>query len=621
MNKTININLNETIGTPNPKMWGIFYEEINHAGDGGLYAELIRNRNFSESDIPEGTFYADGKVRTRNGHTENFDISNPLPGWSVRKAAGTSAFVEKITENPRNPECANQMKFTVNGGCARVINGGYWGISAKNQNYYGYIIAKSENITNIKLGLIHKDGSVIASSDICGITNEYKKFNFDFDVPESETDKNARFFIEVSGNGSLYIDFVTLFPEDTYAGRKFGFRRDIVEMLRGIKPGFVRFPGGCVVEGITLENAIHWKKTVGAIEDRPGHWDLWNYRCTDGLGMLEFCQLAEDLGADIMYVINCGMSCQARSSELANEEGIEYWLKNALDGIEYICGDVTTEWGAKRAADGHTEPFNLKYVEIGNENSGRDYDYRYKKFYAAIKERYPNLTLIADCYVENAPIDMVDDHYYTVPQTFPSMNERYSGNGPKIYVGEYACNSEVGYGNLLGAVSDATFMTHMENCCDRVEIASYAPLLCNDHDRRWPVNLINFDNNNIFGIPSYYVQRLFGNNTVERVVKNDNTVIKGALTNTYVTTGVCGNELVIKIAVFGNESVNAEFTCPEVKDGEYKVAVVSSESEKDTNSLLYPENVCETYSTVYADGGKINCTLNAWSFNVIRCTL
>lgn len=431
--------------------------------------------------------------------------------------------------------------------------------------------------------------------------------------------ENARFFIETKDSGILYVDFVTLFPEDTYRNQPYGFRNDLMQMLKGLNPGFVRFPGGCVVEGINLENAIHWKKTRGPIEDRPGHWDLWGYRATDGLGMLEFCQLAEEFNADIMYVVNCGMSCQARREEVADEDGIEYWLQNALDGIEYIYGDASTPYGALRAADGHPEPFALKYVEIGNENYGDAYEYRYKKFYSVLKEKYPELTMIVTGETTDAIVDMFDHHYYTPPQDFPNLYQTYDQDGVLIYVGEYACNQETGYGNLLGAVSEAVFMTHMENRCNRVRIASYAPLFCREQDRRWPVNLINFDGSRVFGIPSYEVQKMFSAYSVDKVFQADCPVIAGADTNLYVTAGEKDGKLIIKAANFGTQETSAVFAAEGRSLIGKEVYLLASEHETDTNSLLSPNYVSMVPSVFRQEADAVTVELPPYSFAVIVC--
>lgn len=334
MKQTIHIDPTRTIGTPDPRMWGIFFEEINHAGDGGLYAELINNRNFAASDPMEGTYYANDTVCTPRGRKEPFPMTDLLPGWSLRNFAGSNAVMEKTKDSPRNPKCPSQLKLFFHGR-TRLINSGYWGISAPKGDYHGTLIARSDTVSSVVAGLMRKDGSVLGSTTI-PLSSEYTKTEFTLHTTESDDD--ARFFVEVEGNGILWFDFVSLFPADTYCGEKYGFRKDLMELLIKMKPGFLRFPGGCVIEGITLENAIHWKDTIGPIEDRPGHWDLWGYRCTDGLGMLEFCRLGELLDADLMYVCNCSMSCETRNSEADEGHASAEWIQTALDGIEYICG-------------------------------------------------------------------------------------------------------------------------------------------------------------------------------------------------------------------------------------------------------------------------------------------
>lgn len=626
--RTVNIDTSKVIATPNKKMWGIFYEEINHAGEGGLYAELIRNRNFSENDVPENTRYIpsrleakDGKFVSKMGYIENkkgfkedLDLSEPLPGWSFIAEPGVACAISKITDEPRNPECPDQLKMFADGP-AKLVNSGFWGITAKKQKYNGFIILKSKNVSSVRVGLMRKNGTELGSTVIRGIKADFGKFEYSFSCKDGDSD--ARFFIEPKSAGTVIYDFVSMFPEDTYCAEKNGFRKDILEFLKAMKPGFLRFPGGCVVEGVTLDNAIHWKKTVGPIEDRPGHWNLWHYRFSDGLGMYEYCRLGEILDADLMYVCNCGMSCQGRGSELAEGETLQYWLQNALDGIEYICGGADTEWGSLRAKHGHPEPFNLKYVEIGNENWGPDYEKHFDIFCKAIREKYPELVIISTCKIEGADYDLRDDHYYTAPGTFPCLCNRYDNDIDNIYVGEYACNSWVGYGNLLSAVSEACFMTHMENRGDRVRIASYAPLFCHENDRRWPVNLINFDRGHVFGIPSYYVQKLFSENAVDKVVDTD-CEVRGGEEDTFVTVGIAGNDLVIKVANISDKAQKMSFVCPEITAGSKKLNLISGEKPEDTNTLLYPEYVATSVSDIKCENGKVDIVLPPYSFAVIR---
>jgi len=617
MKRTVKINPDKIIGTPNPKMWGVFYEEINHAGDGGIYAELIRNRSFADSRLPEACVYAEQKAWTKLGFSVPFDNTDVLPGWKLRLGEEAEAKMELTVENPRNPECAEQLKLTVKkaDGGVRICNEGFWGIPLRRQAYYGFCILRGEGITEVQVGLMYNSG-VVCCTQTLEVSGEFSKEMFELECPAEH--ENARFFVEVKQEGTLYLDFVTLFPDDTDQHRPYGFRKDLMDMLRDLKPGFVRFPGGCVVEGFNLQNAIYWKKTRGPIEDRPGHWDLWGYRATDGMGMLEFCQLAEDLNADLMYVANCGMSCQGRISELADEEGVEFWLQNALDAIEYISGEVDTPYGALRAQDGHPEPFALKYVEIGNENNGSDYHVRYRRFYAEIKKKYPELILIANEMVPDAPMDMVDDHYYTKPEVFPGMHHSYEEDGVPVYIGEYACNQEVGYGNLKGAISDATIMIRMENRADRIRIASYAPLFCNDNNREWPVNLINFDQTHVFGIPSYEIQSLFSNWHVEQVCDAECPIVEHAASNLHVTAGLRGKSmLIVKAANYGTKEIEAEFAVDKKQWEVFRALIVASEKETDTNSLLFPHYVKTAETAVEYEADRVKLTMPPYSFAVL----
>ena len=628
MKKEIMIDDKHMIGKMNPGMWGLFFEEINHAGDGGLYAELIRNRNFADIKIPEGFIYADGKVISKNGFELSFDRTDLLPGWYLKKSSSAIACMDLTEEKPRNSKCAEQLRLSVVNAAkgVRICNEGYWGIPLKKQIYYGFCIVRGEGISAVKVGLMYPNGVAVCSQSL-QVGKSFEKLFFQMHCPAEN--KTAHFFIEVEEAGILYVDFVTLFPEDTYNERPYGFRRDLVEMLKALHPGFLRFPGGCVVEGMTLDNAIHWERTRGPAEDRPGHYSLWNYRTTDGLGILEMCQLAEDLDTEIMYVVNCGMACQSRKGEVAKEETLEYWLKNAENAIEYIIGDVSTEYGALRAADGHPAPFNLKYVEIGNENYGEDYAYRYKKFYEVLKVKYPALTFIANERVAGAKLEMVDDHYYPRPQQFPSDHDifrQYEKETIPVYIGEFACWSggsqnkdEIGKGNVLSAISEAVFMIRLENLCNTVRMASYAPLFAREEGKAWDVNLINFDGRHVYGIPAYEVMRLFCEYTVDRVYQTNGMIEESAATNLYVTAGEKNDRCIIKMANFGPESTEVVLRMPEHRLIKEEALLLASGNEKDTNSLLYPDYVAATPISMESDGEGLGMEMPPYSLAVIVC--
>ncbi|MGD0094339.1 MAG: alpha-L-arabinofuranosidase C-terminal domain-containing protein, partial [Planctomycetota bacterium] len=294
-----------------------------------------------------------------------------------------------------------------------------------------------------------------------------------------------------------------------------GLRPDLAEMLAGLKPSFVRFPGGCWVEGDTMKFASRWKRTIGDIADRWVQWNLWNYFATNGLGFHEYLVLCEDLGAEPLFVINCGMSHQEQRAQPTDVSGMAEFVQDALDAIEYANGPENSTWGSLRAKAGHPKPFNMKFMEIGNENGGKAYDARYILFYKAIKEKYPDMHLVANVIPDKHPCEILDEHYYSTPEFF--MNnarkyDKYKRDGYKVYVGEYAVTANCGKGNLRGALGEAAFMTGMERNSDVVIMASYAPLFVNVQQRTWSPDMIPFDSSRVCGIPSYYVQKMFSEN-------------------------------------------------------------------------------------------------------------
>jgi alpha-L-arabinofuranosidase len=282
-------------------------------------------------------------------------------------------------------------------------------------------------------------------------------------------------------------------------------------MLDGLKPAFLRFPGGCWVEGDNMAQMYRWKETIGNVAHRKPLWNIWQYWATHGLGYHEYLQLSEDLGAEPLFCINVGMSHR----EVVPLDQMGPWVQDALDAIEYANGPTNSVWGSLRAQNGHPAPFNLKYLEIGNENGGPPYHERWDLFHKVLKAKYPEVKLIANVwggYPKRVLPEIIDEHYYNNPEFFMQQAHRYDTydrNGPKVFVGEYAVTSGTGLGNLRGAIGEAAFMTGMERNSDVVIMAAYAPLFVNVNHKRWPINLINFDSSRVFGIPSYYVQKMF----------------------------------------------------------------------------------------------------------------
>ena len=525
---TITVQADKPGAAVSPALWGLFFEEINHAGDGGLYAEMIRNRSFEETLPVEGCTFdgevcrgpatpnsATGKVK---GWSVPWKFDSPWPAWSLdNERAAASMSLE--SNRPLHPSNVRYLRLKIDrlpaDGAVRLLNDGYWGVAVaagKNYDFSCYLRTGKDFSGGLRVGIVGCDGQLLASAALSNLSGEkWKKHACT--ITARGADKQAKFFLQPLGTGTLDVDVVSLFPRETFKNRPNGCRPDLANLLAGLKPAFLRFPGGCVVEGATMANRYRWKETIGDVSTRPGHWSLWNYRNVDGLGHHEFLQLCEDLGCAGMYVCNCGLSCPGRNGDYWPDERIDESIQDCLDAVEYALGGAETKWGALRVKAGHPAPLPLKYVEIGNENFGPRYESYYRRFAAALKKSWPQLTLICDTGFKEA--DVHDQHFYVEPEFFFDnfrMYDRRPEPGaapPKVYVGEYAVNRNVGAGNLRGALAEAAFMMGMERNSDYVIMASYAPLFYHVNDRKWPVNLIGFDNTRSFGRTSYYVQQMF----------------------------------------------------------------------------------------------------------------
>ena len=509
-------------------MYGVFFEEINHAGDGGLYAELVQNRDFEAHNAPPGGRFGGNALTTPKGWVERVWFNTDVHAWEVVAEGGAKGSIRLVDETPLNPENRHSMRLVARklGDRLGVANHGYWGMNLRQGAIYDLsLYARTEGserfdlTVSLESSIGHK---VYARKTIAGVGGGWKKYQCS--LQPSASDPKGRLVISVSRPGTIWFDVVSLFPRDTYKNRPNGLRPDLVRMIADLKPGFIRFPGGCIVEGIMLSNRFQWKHSIGDIAQRQGTFDLWGYYNTFGLGFHEYLQLCEDLSADAMYVINAGLSCQYRRSEIvSNPVELQPMVQDTLDALEYAMGPATSKWGALCAFSGHPDPFTIKYVEIGNENWGDQYHKNYRIFFDAIKAAYPRVITIADSqHMGGATIEMADDHYYNNPDFFFDHDGQYdatSRKGPKIYVGEYAVNGGVGRGNLKGALAEAAFLMGLERNADLVQICSYAPLFVNVNDRSWPVNLIEFDTSRVVGRTSYQVQKILSTNRPDEVLK------------------------------------------------------------------------------------------------------
>ena len=515
-------------------MYGIFFEEINHAGDGGLYAELVQNRGFEDTSVPEGYRVKDGKLYPPANGCNHLTCAKPhpdmcyrwpteeIPAWSLTQLEGEGASMKLTTEYPLNSATPTALKVTLPAeGRVAIGNTGFWGMNIEEgKDYYLRLYTSNGKRFDGKavIRLVGEDGQELCNCplaiDMAKAWSEYTGH-----LTATGSDSRAHLVIELEGKGTLLLDYVSLFPFETFRNCANGLRKDIAETLEAMRPAFVRWPGGCVVEGITLSNRIKWKETIGDPVTRPGVYDTWGYRTTMGFGYHEFLQFCEDIGAGGMFVCNVGLGCQGRVGDACKEDEVDSFIEDVLDAIDYALGDGTTEWSRKRVENGHPAPFPLKYVEIGNENWGPVYEKRYDKFYKAIKEKYPQLKLISTLGLggqhRHERVDMIDPHWYVSPEFFfasDKLFDQQERGDYEIYIGEYAVNQNVGGGNLLGALAEAAFLTGVERNSDLVKMASYAPLFENVNDRVWPTNLIWFDSYRVMGRSSYQVQKMYAEN-------------------------------------------------------------------------------------------------------------
>ena len=538
-NEPIRIDISQRGAVVSPDLYGIFFEEINHAGDGGLYAELVQNRGFEEHVLPSSMTYRDGKAYAINSmnyehrNNRNWNIgwnmeSKKMQGWRVEgdKCDVTGEVIEP--GKPLHPNTPHAMQLKISkiqkGGKATLVNTGYWGMGLKAGSKYDlrFYVNSTNYKGNITARIVNSEtGESIGSAEFkAPKSGEWTELTATL-TSESTADKGA-LALEFDQKGTVLVDYVSLFPQETFKGRKNGQRADVAQMLVDMHPRFMRWPGGCIVEGATYENRVKWKETLGDPMTRRGEWDVWGYRATWGMGYHEFLQFCEDLGMDAMFVNNAGMSCSVRNGDFVSSEAeMNAVVQDFRDAIDYALADpATNKWAKMRAEAGHPAPFPLKYVEIGNENVGPEYVKHFNYIFSRLKNEYPQIIFIntlghTDPLLSQIPGKyMVDPHWYRNPDFFFANNHLFD-EAPRthdIYVGEYACNGGVGAGNLMAAISEAAFIMGMERNSDVVKMSSYAPLFENENHRDWPCNLIHINSSQVYGRASYYVQQMMAEN-------------------------------------------------------------------------------------------------------------
>jgi alpha-N-arabinofuranosidase len=603
---TLTIQADKPIHAVSPTLYGLMTEEINYSYDGGLYGELLSNRNFISS-------------------------WSGVDQWGVTPfgtARGTS-MIDKAT----GPSTAlpSSLKMTVTQAdkvnLLGISNDGWWGIPVRaNTTYTGSLYAKGDAGVGVKVSLVSDDtGKTLASANVAAIGGEWKQYTYSMktggDVAPSSTN---HLLVTFDHPGTAWLQLVSLFPP-TYANRVNGNRVDLMEMLAAMHPAFLRLPGGNYLEGDHINERFDWKKTIGPLVDRPGHRSPWKYRSTDGMGLLEYLEWCEDLHMQPVLAVYAGYSLQQEVVKPGAD--LEPYVQDALDEIEYVTGDVSTKWGAERAKDGHPAPFALKYVEIGNEDEfdhSHSYDGRYAQFYDAFKKKYPALQLIATMPVKARTPDVVDDHFYRRAQQFFDDTHHYDKtdrNGPKIFVGEWATREGTPTTNFGAALGDAAWMTGMERNSDLVILASYAPLFVNVNPdgMQWASDLIGYNANSSYGSPSYYAQAMFANHIGNQVVASD---LQGAGDRLFysVTRDSAKGVVYLKLVNASSlpQDVKISLTGVNAVKSSAKLIRLSAVSTAATNSITDPKRIVPVESTVKGVGKEFTRTVPGYSIDVLE---
>lgn len=509
--------------------YGIFFEDINHAADGGLYGELVRNRAFEFSPMDNPTYQA-------------------LTAWKKIEEGGasvSSAVSNKDSFSQKNPNYL-VLEITKTGERAGIKNLGYnSGIAVhKNNDYCFSCYARADKPCSVIVSIDNAYGEVLVQKQLNITSNEWTEYSFTLTSPVD--DFSAVLAITSDEVCKFCIDFVSLFPKNTYKNRTNGMRDDIAKMLADLKPKFMRFPGGCLIHDGTLNsddrNSMYrWKNTVGNVTDRPSRRNNWRYNQSLGLGYYEYFQFCEDIGAKPLPVLPAGYNPHMEQAAPLDE--MQEWIDDALDLIEFANGSIDTVWGKVRADMGHIEPFNLEYLAIGNEEVGQGFWDRYDLFHKALREKYPEIKLINSAgpfpsggefergwnnSIKNGS-DFVDEHYYTSPEWMLANYHRYDNlpsDGPKVFLGEYASWGNTYYNALI----EAAYMTGLENNAHAVGLVCYAPLLANVDYVNWQPDMIWFDNHRVYGSANYYVQKMFMNNIGNNLLETKVTGLNNAIT-------------------------------------------------------------------------------------------
>lgn len=615
--QTLTIDAAKATADINPAMYGIFFEDINLAADGGLYAELLKNRSF--------------------------DFPQPLTGWRPFGNVETDDTHPAYPRNPRYVRLINDGRRSGSG----IENEGFRnGIGLKKDADYRFTATvRAAAPAKIRVEMIDSRNNNPMHRDIDIDGAEWHKITELLRAPFTDAHSTLRIFCL---KGTVEMDHVSLMPTDTWRGRENGLRRDLAQALFDLQPGVMRFPGGCIVEGNTLASRYQWKNSVGPVENRPLNENRWNYGFKNhfysdyfqsyGLGFFEFFQLCEDMGSEPLPVLSCGLACQFESKERVPVDSLQPFIDDALDLIEFANGPVTTKWGKLRADMGHAAPFGLKMIGIGNEQWGKVYPERLEPFIKAIRAKYPEMKIVGTSgpnaegkefdylwpEMKRLGADLVDEHYYRSPEWFLSHANRYDNydrKGPKVFAGEYACHDKKGglANNWRSALYEAAFMTGIERNADVVRLATYAPLFAHVDGWQWKPDMIWYDNLRMTRTPNYYVQQLYAQNKGTGVLR---TALADAPAHLYASAVEDSRtrEIVVKVANATDtvQTVRVQVNGLKRRALDGGLCIYMQADDLATENSLDAETLVPRTRPVQAAGTEVQLALPKHFFGVVR---
>src|SRR5665213_319040 len=603
---SLTIQVDHPTAKVSPKLYGLMTEEINFSYDGGLYGELVRDRTI-------------GQGWQALAHWTAVERGDSSVAITVDPHAGPSAAL------PRSLKV--EVKTASASAPAGVQNDGYWGMPVRpDTTYSGTFYAKTDGASfPVTIALVNdQTGATAASATVEQVTGDWKQYNFTLKTGKESVSANNHLLLTMSQPATVWFGQVSLFPP-TYHNRVHGNRIDLMEKLAAMHPAFLRLPGGNYLEGDHIAERFQWKHTLGPWIDRPTHPSPWHYRSSDGMGLLEFLEWCEDLKIEPVLAVYAGYSMAQEHVEPGT--ALEPYVQDALDEIEYVSGDASTTWGARRAKDGHPQPFPLHYVEIGNEDEfdrSGSYDGRYAQYYKAIKARHPELQLIATAPVKSTRPDVLDEHFYmSAEKSFADADhyDKADRNGPKIFVGEWATREGEPTPNLQAALGDAAWMTGMERNSDLIIMSSYAPLLVNVNPggMQWETDLIGYDAVSSYGSPSYWAQVMFANHLGSEVVSStlDHA---GARVYESVTRDEKSKKLYIKIVNANSEAQHFAIKLEGIQHigPQAHLITMKGDSPNATNTMTNPGAIVPVDRSLHLSGPQFEQTFAPYSINVLE---